>query len=650
MAEKKVVFSGVDNVSSMFAKLKASSQDITSQLVRDARQYSDSGREQIDIIDEQIDLIQKRFNLESQTPQQQQRQQQSLNTQVDQQQQFSPTQQRAEQDDDLQQSNDERQSSSTSQTSTDQSVKDDDSRQVLESQLEQQKVQSSLTKELINAVQNAAKREIQSEAANTEREIQSERSGIDNAQRQDDSPTSSSPDSSTPFVSEQDDNLPEQPSQQAQQGKDGDKDTPDIDEQAERGVNQAVQIANNPASALAGIPIVGAALAYAAMQGTNLQNQGNQFQALTGESYRSVGSPNSFGVGVGASFGMTRAQMLGVATELARAQGSADDIVKETTQVSALQKAFSLDQSVLMGTARLQQFDSNERGVSGDVQNFIKVMQSTGQFEDGDFTRLGELLEIGNQIAERQAATLENIDTDTNAEIIAQFQEVGGSFADRRAGERIQTINQALTDPGNDFMQALNYQVLRQQNPEASFFELQEMQEKGLAQEGMMSGTMEAIQQMAGGDQDLMMQLVKSRFGLSAAQTRQLTEAYSEDDTIFDKSESVEDALQQSDINAVGRAASLTGTIPRTSAMLSDVAAGAGDQALGFLEDQVGQIQNKGFEQYAKDTTDKMAEGVQSAFESAATKVKEEISGAIGGAFDGVADKIKENLSFFGDG
>ncbi|MCK4826861.1 hypothetical protein KA005_64595, partial [bacterium] len=65
MAEKRVEFTGVDNgLGAMMTRFRRDSQELGRGLLDDARQYAESGKDQVEYLEEQISLMERRSRLE----------------------------------------------------------------------------------------------------------------------------------------------------------------------------------------------------------------------------------------------------------------------------------------------------------------------------------------------------------------------------------------------------------------------------------------------------------------------------------------------------------------------------------------------------------------------------------------------------------
>jgi hypothetical protein len=405
------------------------------------------------------------------------------------------------------------------------------------------------------------------------------------------------------------------------------------------------------ATGFAAFASIGGIIAKMIHEGGELEKNGGRMKGMTGVGYENYdlkgGASGWLGIGKSSDYGVKRSDFIAYSTDLAQKRGYAtagydasgrtfnSGLENETNKLMSTEMGFGLSSGYLSGLGRHQSYDTNNRETSGDVQNLIKIMGSAGQFRGGDFSRLAELLETSNQIAEDQSGYLEQINSDKNAGIMAGVSRLGGSFADQRMGARISTLQGALRTPDNDFKQADAYAVLRRKNPQKNFFELQEEQDKGLGASGYMSGVMEDIMGR-GGDDAFKMQMVKSRFGVSPSQARRMYEGYKKNPSVFNFDQYAK-KTGGADIDTVARAKDVSAPIPIGLAKMDDVAAKAGDKTIKVLADMANWVGDK---------VPAIVDGMKSMSDAAAGAGKK--LEALGSRADKVMNRI-ENLTHWGD-
>lgn len=227
----------------------------------------------------------------------------------------------------------------------------------------------------------------------------------------------------------------------------------------------------------------------------------------------------------GVNFGMTWEDVAPIQIGLAKARGSLTNIQEETLGALHLTKGLGIDMGEISKSASTYRYQDTKKTVAENVGVMLSVM-GIDRSKEGN-QRVGELLAIQNRLIEDQAKRREVISPETTATVMASFQQFGGSFRDARMGERITSINQALTSPQGDYQQAMSFATLAQLKPGGSFLDMMKMQEKGIEQEGYMQKMMETLSGQYGTG-DLFTIALKNRFNLSAEQAETLATGWRE--------------------------------------------------------------------------------------------------------------------------
>ncbi len=308
------------------------------------------------------------------------------------------------------------------------------------------------------------------------------------------------------------------------------------------------------------------------------------------------------------SLGYTKAETYGFAKKLARARQSAaytkkeqaiygDEVGKASAKLLATSKAYDIDQGTILNLAANQQFDTNKRGTFGDIQSQMAILKRAGSFgSDGtDMSRLISLLEIQNNLTSNQSKIIEKVNTDTNAKIMATFQNIGGSFADARMGERIGSIDSALKNPQGDFRQAFSYEILSNLFPGKSQWEIEMEQEKGLASYNKETGETyfgASMREMLAGDNPEVsrrqIEGLGRDQGLSKTQSERLFQRFKKDPYLMEKifAQPGAENLSEDEVLAkivTGLGEKQTGEIDQLSARKTDITAKAGAPILKKL-------------------------------------------------------------------
>ena len=314
------------------------------------------------------------------------------------------------------------------------------------------------------------------------------------------------------------------------------------------------------------------------------------------------------GVGYsGESWGMDRADVIELAREISKSSGRLYGVDQNERGLDLNRRALdvvSINAGYDIATLKLMEVES-KRKYSDDMSpiRFIDILKNSGfkgLGKDNNFVRLEELAEQGNRLVQEQSKIFEKVNYEDTAAIMAAFDKIGGSFADDpRKAERIMSINRGLSNPANEYQQAMNYAVLSGLNPGANLWDVKMMEEKGYKQPGFLSGVLQQL--TSTGDEVADKFALKTRFSdFSYDQIETLYKGYKADPTFADNLGKDKDEIQKSldDIRAVedARSKKLVEPLSAEEARLSnkfEQGAGAGlkeayDQistvALGTLE------------------------------------------------------------------
>lgn len=264
--------------------------------------------------------------------------------------------------------------------------------------------------------------------------------------------------------------------------------------------------------------------------------------------------------------GYSIAETMPIAEQATTSLGTNRDYQGVTRDVISSERAFSLDRGTLMDMLRNQRMQ-NDGDLSKNISVVYSTMKSKGFISDKDYTQFEEILKLQNSLVQKQAEVMDVVDPNMATGVVAAFKGVGGRYGDARAGTNINTISSGLSNPGNDFQKAMNLKVLSKLKPGASLFELEEMEEKGVMQEGFLDSFLKETEATTGGG-DGMLHTIKSRFPqLGAAGTRKLVDAYQEDRDRF-KGMSADDSIKELDL--MGKASGLTASKEKPEARISD--------------------------------------------------------------------------------
>lgn len=319
-----------------------------------------------------------------------------------------------------------------------------------------------------------------------------------------------------------------------------------------------------------------------------------------------------FGFGT-AGFGVKAADFMGLARQTALSSGSAgDNLEKRTVMNIATEKAFGFNSGELAGMDTQRRTEKDNTDISKSILESVNYFRKSGLFnvDKNDFTLMHEKQDFMNRLNQDQAKQMERTNYTSSTQLVGAFGKIdqilgkGTSFGDGRQYEQISKINQSLTNPGNEFKQALAYRTLKQINPEADFFELQKMQEKGVFQQGYFSKMLGNLEGLAGNNDNYFFSMIKELTGMGAESSETLGKAFKKDRTLFDNIGNEEEVKQilsskkggknMTDADVVGRGVSNTGSVSRMMATIDNLAAPYGEKGIKYLEEKMSIGMNQG--------------------------------------------------------
>lgn len=256
-----------------------------------------------------------------------------------------------------------------------------------------------------------------------------------------------------------------------------------------------------------------------------------RLQALTGQNLGidAIGGKNGLG-GTGMSaavanlqeYGLTMKEASELQYRIATSQGNSRNMGRNAENMIATDRALAVSQETQISLVEMR------RQFSGDVTKLIGGIAqkgANGMFAGGDRTFLNEF--IGKNFVSLQRELLkngaDNVSTGATFDILNRFNNVGGAFSarDPRSMGLINSINGSLVNPGSDSMKAMSFMALRSANPGMGLADLQVEREKGLSSPTYLKSMMQRIMGM-GGDEQFQRSNLASAFGISATAAKRL--------------------------------------------------------------------------------------------------------------------------------
>lgn len=398
---------------------------------------------------------------------------------------------------------------------------------------------------------------------------------------------------------------------------------------------------------LASLFTIGGLLTKGISEGRQLDEARGQIEGLKRQG-------KGFGKGSPQRFGVKQADFVGYSRQEALSSGTSENLGSRAGANLALEKAFSLDTGTLARSSGLRRSEKDKDDTSRNILEMVNIFRKSDLFGIGkdDFTQLGEKIDFQNKLNQMQAQQMESVDYTTSTQLLQKFGEVGGSFGDQRQADRIGKINQSLTSPNNDFKQALIYRTLGQLQPDASFFDIQKMQEKGVFQPDLFSDVLDSLKNMSDGENDVFYQLIKEFTGMGASASQKLGERYLEEPDLFEgignedevrKLLSAGDKITERDVERRGQRN--VGEISKALASINTEFGYFGESGIEYFAEKVGLLQKEGTEAVLKDIGNDVVETLGKGIESIGDMIVEKISEKMGGSAEALEPIIKDTFS-----
>lgn len=185
--------------------------------------------------------------------------------------------------------------------------------------------------------------------------------------------------------------------------------------------------------------------------------------------------------------------------ETAKAYGSAKDIESRTKNIANISKGVGIGEDTLMEFAAIQR--NTDKSVISTIGGILTKGQDSYFKYDRSF--LGEFTQKFLGLQKELLKTSTRVSDATTYDIMSTFNKLGGQWAtnDSRSMSNIATVQNSLSNPQSEALDAMSYGVLRKLNPNAGPADLQMMKEAGLKTPGYAQGMLTALSSN-GGDSD----------------------------------------------------------------------------------------------------------------------------------------------------
>ena len=344
---------------------------------------------------------------------------------------------------------------------------------------------------------------------------------------------------------------------------------------------------------------LGAITSYIIQQAEREEIARGRFRGISG---------NNIQGGLGTTYGMSNADFIDFARQVARSRGTASNINQDTSRQLGLERGFGLDMGALNQLAMASRltgsnFFTNNTDASTNSQqttekalvDMIRIFTNARVFniEKGDFSMVGEKIEDLTKIMVSMASQGGFADSVQASSLMASLGRVGGNFSNQNQMSLVNRMNKAITDPTNQFAEAAMLRSLSMGNEGMSLFQLKKQQEMGAFGLGNIENALKFITNNGKLSGDVTKFNTAAMLNLNLADAERLVEAFSNNPKMMsvvdnDKrpfNQVAEEQEFQTILDEIlGRGKSSAGRIQKFSAGAQNMAAAQGSRAISLLE------------------------------------------------------------------
>jgi predicted lactoylglutathione lyase len=173
------------------------------------------------------------------------------------------------------------------------------------------------------------------------------------------------------------------------------------------------------------------------------------------------------------------------------------------------------------------------------MTKFLESAANSGlwNIDKKDFSQLGEKIQTQAQLMERESQIGETVSGDKSMAIQMAFGTMGKGWGDSRASGRIKSIDEAIRNPSNKFMDNVIKSAIIQENPNVTLSGLQDIQEQGILNPKIFGRVLQNISGLSNEEQHLFLQ----KFSPSLKGNREARETLLQNRELFTGDLSVEE-------------------------------------------------------------------------------------------------------------
>lgn len=127
-------------------------------------------------------------------------------------------------------------------------------------------------------------------------------------------------------------------------------------------------------------------------------------------------------------------------------------------------------------------FATEDMSTAALMRKFLEAAATSQlwNIDKGDFSVLGEKIIVQTQLMQREAQLSETVTGERGVALQMAFGAMGKGWGDSRAADRIRSIDEAIRNPANKFLDNVIKGAIIQENPNIDLVKLQDIQARGL--------------------------------------------------------------------------------------------------------------------------------------------------------------------------
>lgn len=234
-------------------------------------------------------------------------------------------------------------------------------------------------------------------------------------------------------------------------------------------------------------------------RGVELEDATQDASRVTGTNIQSITGGNMSGLyNMGLNTAEANRAMISIARSIGTSGQNTSGLMQAEFGAGLEQGGF---QPVLQGFKYYS--DQNKSGADAmqrQIAEMVGILDNSQLInaKAGDFTRMGEAVQLVSQVDAMQAQRANNVDLRTSAGVVAGLERIGGTFRGEAGMAKFQQIDRGITTPDNQFKEAVVLRALMESDPNMSMRELRKRQQMGATDPRNFDAVMKKLQDMSG--------------------------------------------------------------------------------------------------------------------------------------------------------